>query len=277
MTEPAVRHPIFARAWDRLCGLMERELAVQRQELLAGLTGRVLEIGAGNGNNFEHYPATVDEVIALEPEPYLRGKAHEAATRAPVRVTVREGVAEALPVGDESFDAAIASRVLCTVRDQERALAELRRVVRPGAELRFLEHVRSPHARTAWLQERLDGSGIWPWLGGGCHCARDTLGAVTAAGFGVQRVRASAHRRRRAPSKPGLEAHGAGRDHRISIPRSSRSSGQTRDVASLLHGAKRAGEEDQRVFDRRGVQVVDLGHVDPVIAGGMLGDDLTLE
>jgi dihydrofolate reductase len=109
-----------------------------------------------------------------------------------VRVTVREGVAEALPVGDESFDAAIASRVLCTVRDQERALAELRRVVRPGAELRFLEHVRSPHARTAWLQERLDGSGIWPWLGGGCHCARDTLGAVTAAGFGVQRVRAFA-------------------------------------------------------------------------------------
>jgi hypothetical protein len=69
MIEPAVRHPMFARAFDGLCGLMERDLAVQRRELLAGLTGRVLEIGAGNGNNFQHYPATVDEVIAFEPEP----------------------------------------------------------------------------------------------------------------------------------------------------------------------------------------------------------------
>jgi ubiquinone/menaquinone biosynthesis C-methylase UbiE len=192
MIEPVVRHPVFARAFDRLCGLMERELAVQRRELLAGLRGRVLEIGAGNGNNFRYYPATVDEVIALEPEPYLRGKAHRAANRAPVPVTVRDGVAEALPVEDGSFDAAVASRVLCTVRDQERALAELRRAVRPGAELRFLEHVRSPHARKAWLQERLDDSGIWPWLGGGCHCARDTVSAVAAAGFAVGRARAFA-------------------------------------------------------------------------------------
>jgi SAM-dependent methyltransferase len=131
-------------------------------------------------------------VIALEPEPYLRAKALQAANRAPVPVTVIEGIAEALPVEDESFDAAVASRVLCSVRDQERALAELRRAVRPSAELRFLEHVRSPHARTAWLQERLDGSGIWPRLGGGCHCARDTVGAVAAAGFAVERVRAFA-------------------------------------------------------------------------------------
>jgi SAM-dependent methyltransferase len=192
MTEPAVRHPVFARAFDRLCGLMERELAVHRRELLAGLTGRVMEIGAGNGINFHHYPATVDEVIAFEPEPYLRGKAHQAATRAPVPVAVRDGVAEALPVEDGCFDAAVASGVLCTVRDQERALAELRRALRPSAELRFLEHVRSPDARKARLQERLDGSGIWPWLAGGCHCGRDSVGAVAAAGFAVERVRAFA-------------------------------------------------------------------------------------
>lgn len=192
MTEPAVRHPVFARAFDRLCGLMERELAVQRRELLAGLTGRVLEIGAGNGINFQHYPATVDELIALEPEPYLRARAHVAASRAPVAVTVRDGVAEALPVEDGSFDAAVASLVLCTVRDQQRALAELRRALRPGAQLRFLEQVRSPHPRRARLQERLDGSGVWPWLAGGCHCARDTVSAVAASGFAVERVRAFA-------------------------------------------------------------------------------------
>jgi ubiquinone/menaquinone biosynthesis C-methylase UbiE len=183
-----VRHPIFARFFDRLSRLMEREVAQHRHELLAGLSGRVVEVGAGNGMNFQHYPSTVEEVVALEPEAYLRDKAEETARDAPVRVTVRDGLADPLPLQDGDFDAAIASLVLCTVPDPGRALGELRRVLKPGGELRFLEHVRSERPRKARLQDRLDRSGIWPRVGGGCHCARNTVAAIEAAGFDIERV-----------------------------------------------------------------------------------------
>jgi ubiquinone/menaquinone biosynthesis C-methylase UbiE len=187
MTE--VRHPLFARFFDRLSRLMEREAGEHRDELLSGLTGRVVEIGAGNGMNFGHYPRDVEEVVALEPEAYLREKAEKAARLAAVPISVRDGVADPLPFEDDEFDAAVASLVLCTVPDPERGLAELRRVLRPGGELRFMEHVRSESPRKARIQARLDGSGVWPRLGGGCHCGRDTVGAIRAAGFSVERVR----------------------------------------------------------------------------------------
>jgi len=184
----SVRHPIFARFFDRLSRLMEREVGQHRQELLAGLSGRVVEIGAGNGMNFQHYPTSVEEVVALEPEGYLRHKAEQAARDAPVRVTIRDGVADPLPLESDSVDAAVASLVLCTVPDPHQALAELRRVLKPGGELRFLEHVRSDRARKARIQDRLDRSGIWPRVGGGCHCARDTVAAIESAGFHIERV-----------------------------------------------------------------------------------------
>lgn len=184
-----VRHPIFARFFDRLSRLMEREVGEHRRELLAGLSGRVVEIGAGNGMNFQHYPHTIGEVVAVEPEAYLRVKAEEAARRAPVKVSVRDGLAAPLPLEERDFDAAIASLVLCTVPDPSQALAELRRVLKPGGELRFLEHVRSDRPRKARLQDRLDRSGIWPRVGGGCHCARDTVAAIDAAGFHIERSR----------------------------------------------------------------------------------------
>ena len=186
---PDGRHPIFARFFDRLSRLMERDVGEHRHELLAGLSGRVVEIGAGNGMNFRHYPASVDEVVAPEPEAYLRGKAEEAARDAPVRVTVRAGAADPLPLEGDSFDVAIASLVLCTVPDPARALAELRRVLKPGGELRFLEHVRSDRPRKARLQERLDRYGVWPRVGGGCHCGRDSAAAIEAAGLRIERIR----------------------------------------------------------------------------------------
>jgi ubiquinone/menaquinone biosynthesis C-methylase UbiE len=185
----SVRHPIFARFFDRLSRLMEREVGEHRQALLAGLSGRVVEIGAGNGMNFQHYPTSVEEVVALEPEAYLRDKAERVAPGAPVKVSVRDGLADPLPLEDGDFDAAIASLVLCTVPDPGRALRELRRVLKPGGELRFLEHVRSERPRKARLQQRLDRSGIWPRVAGGCHCARDTVGAIEATGFTIEQVR----------------------------------------------------------------------------------------
>jgi ubiquinone/menaquinone biosynthesis C-methylase UbiE len=183
-----IRHPLFARFFDRLSRIMERDIGPHRDDLLRGLTGRVVEIGPGSGANFPHYPDSVNEVIALEPEPYLRAKAQHAAQRARVNVTVRAGAADELGLPDASCDAAVTSLVLCSVPDQATALAELRRVLRPGGELRFLEHVRSPHAGKARLQLSLDRAGIWPRMAGGCHCGRDTVSSLRVAGFEVAEV-----------------------------------------------------------------------------------------
>jgi len=184
-----VHHPLFARLFDRLSHVMEREVGPRRQELLAGLAGRVLEVGPGNGINFRRYPASVAEVVAVEPEPYLRARAQRAAADAPVKVSVRAGVADVLELKDESFDAAVTCLVLCSVPDQQSALAELRRVLRPQAELRFLEHVRSPRPGKARMQVGFDGSGLWPRLAGGWHCSRDAVTAIESAGFRVERQR----------------------------------------------------------------------------------------
>ena len=186
---PDIRHPLFARFFDRLSRVMEKEVGRWREQLLSGLSGRVLELGAGNGINFGHYPPTVEEVVALEPEPYLRAKAERAAPTAPVAVTVRAGSADALGLPDASVDAAVTSLVLCSVPDQMTALSELHRVIRPGGELRFLEHVRASSSGKARLQHGVDRSGIWPLIGGGCHCSRDTVAAIRAAGFEISERR----------------------------------------------------------------------------------------
>ncbi|WP_409061305.1 class I SAM-dependent methyltransferase [Streptomyces sp. SYP-A7185] len=180
----AVHHPVFARFYARQSVAAERVIAPYRAELLAGLSGRVIEVGAGNGLNFAHYPGAVSEVVAIEPERTLRQLAADAAVRADVPVDVVPGAAEALPVKSEAFDGAVASLVLCSVRDVPRALAELRRVLRPGGELRFFEHGVAPGAVMATAQRALDRT-VWPLLFGGCHVARDTLGALRAAGFEV--------------------------------------------------------------------------------------------
>ncbi len=183
----AAQHPVFARVWSHISGKVGSDK--QRSELLAGLRGRVLEVGAGDGRNFAHYPPEVSEVLAVEPEPYLRCLASGAARAAPVPVTVVDGTAELLPREDGVFDSVVSSLVLCSVVDQQIALAELHRVLMPGGELRFYEHVIAERTLGKAVQAGLDGSGIWPHLGAGCHLARDTLGTIAAAGFTVERVR----------------------------------------------------------------------------------------
>jgi ubiquinone/menaquinone biosynthesis C-methylase UbiE len=185
MPEHTVSHPIFARFYNRLSAAAEKAGAGEhRDELLAGLAGRVIEIGAGNGHNFAHYPTSVSEVVAVEPEPYLRARATKTAASANVAVTVVDGTAEALPADDHTFDAAVFSLVLCSVPDQRAALEEAKRVLKPGGELRFYEHVRAEDPKLATWQHRIDV--VWPRFGAGCHTSRDTPSTIRDAGFRVE-------------------------------------------------------------------------------------------
>ena len=184
-----VRNPIFARMYTRMTEQEPAEQVEHRRDNVRGLAGRVLEVGAGNGRNFAHYPASVTQVIALEPEPFLRDRAFDAAAEAPVPVEVVDAVADPLPYDDASFDAAVISLVLCTVPNQERALAEVHRVVRPGGELRFYEHVHANRQPLRGILEFADRSRLWPTISGGCHPTRDTLAAIEKAGFTVEHSR----------------------------------------------------------------------------------------
>lgn len=145
----------------------------------------MVEVGAGNGLNFAHYPEGVTEVLAVEPEPFLRDRAVERAAAAAVPIRVVDGTAEALPLGDGEADAVVTSLVLCSVPDQAAALAEVRRVLVGGGELRFYEHVISHKPGKAAFQRAFTQT-IWKRIAGGCHMDRDTGRAITAAGFEVE-------------------------------------------------------------------------------------------
>lgn len=158
-----------------------------RRALVGDASGDVLEIGAGTGRNFAHYTRAT-RVVALEPEAEMRRRAHPRAARARVPIEVVEGDALHLRFDDESFDTVVACLVLCTIPDADRALAEARRVLRPGGTLRFYEHVRAADPRLARWLDRLCRP--WSWYGGGCRPNRATVERITAAGFVADDVRA---------------------------------------------------------------------------------------
>ncbi|MFD0902158.1 class I SAM-dependent methyltransferase [Actinomadura sediminis] len=183
VTSVARRSSGFARFYARVAPAMDvGGVTEHRRALLAGVAGRVLEVGAGTGANFPHYPPEVTEVIAVEPEPHLRRLAETAARAARVPVTVTDGVAEHLAAPDRDADAVVACLMLCSVHDRDTALAEMFRVLRPGGRLHFFEHVRADHPGLRRAQRVLDAT-VWPRLNGGCHLATDTAAAVHRAGF----------------------------------------------------------------------------------------------
>jgi SAM-dependent methyltransferase len=182
-----IDNPFFARLWKVISAHEPESMRELRRENLAGLSGRVLEVGAGTGSNFVHYPTTVEEVVALEPEPRLNPIACQTATTAPVPVTVMDCTVEDLESGD-AFDAVVCSLVLCSVADQKNDLQQLFSQLRPGGELRYLEHVASGGMRGRFQQ--IADATVWPRLAGNCHTHRDTEAAIANAGF----VRQSARR-----------------------------------------------------------------------------------
>lgn len=187
MTSRTLDHPFFARMWTVMSAHETPLLRRLRTENLAGLSGRVLEVGAGTGTNFEFYPDTVREVVALEPETRLAPKAREAAAAVPIPVTVVESTIETMPPATEPFDAVVCSLVLCSVDDPDSVLRQLNSVLRPGGELRYFEHVASPGWRGG-LQRVADAT-FWPRIAGNCHTHRHTEQAITAAGFSITTAR----------------------------------------------------------------------------------------
>jgi SAM-dependent methyltransferase len=178
-----VENPFFARLWTFLAEHESEQVRALRRENLAGLSGRVLEVGAGTGTNFVLYPTSVEEVIAIEPEPRLTAAAQRTATTAPVPVTVSDSTVEELDPGG-SFDAVVCSLVLCSVDDLDSVLRQLFSLLRTGGELRYFEHVASGGIRGR-LQQLADAT-VWPRLFGNCHTHRDTETAIINAGFAPQ-------------------------------------------------------------------------------------------
>ena len=187
MSEPdTVDNPFFARMWSKMSTREPESIRKLRRENLVGLTGRVLEVGAGTGTNFEFYPSTVNEVVAIEPERRLAVIARQAAERAAVPITLTTDTVEEFDAG-EPFDAVVCSLVLCSVGDPDDVLQQLFSTLRPGGELRYLEHVASTGMRAG--VQRLADATVWPRLLGNCHTHRDTEQSIVDAGFEVRDAR----------------------------------------------------------------------------------------
>jgi SAM-dependent methyltransferase len=184
-----VDNRFFARIWPTIAAHEAEQIRALRRENLAGLSGRVLEVGAGVGTNFGYYPESVEHVVAVEPEPRLAERARAAAVGAPVPVQVIATMVEEF-VTDESFDAVVCSLVLCSIRDPDAVLRQLHSGLRPGGELRYLEHVASEGFRGRL--QRLADATVWPRLFGNCHTHRDTERVIAGAGFEVDGARREA-------------------------------------------------------------------------------------
>lgn len=179
----------FSAVYDRgFKATEEAGLRDMRHELLAQARGRVLELGAGTGLNLEHYPEGIDGLTLVEPDPHMTKQLREKLARSgkAAEISVVEAPGEDLPFPDDSFDTVAVTLVLCTVPDQAATLMEIKRVLKPDGQLLFIEHVRADDPGLARWQDRLEKP--WRFLGDGCHCNRNTVSSISAAGFDLDEV-----------------------------------------------------------------------------------------
>lgn len=179
----------FARRYDRFTARLEEAwLRDARTELLDGLAGTVVELGAGTGRNLEHYPDSVDRLVLTEPAAAMRDqlRTRVAASPRPFAVEIVDATADRLPLADDTADAVVSTLVLCSVPALGPAVGEVRRVLRPGGELRLIEHVAAEKDWAHRIQTRLDP--IWTWIEGSCHLDHETRTALAAGGFDVSGV-----------------------------------------------------------------------------------------
>jgi ubiquinone/menaquinone biosynthesis C-methylase UbiE len=157
-----------------------------RQEALSGAGGRTIDIGAGTGLNLGLYPDDLTELVLAEPDEHMLKRLRPKLAESGREVEVVQAPADRLPFPDDTFDTAVFTLVLCTVPDQAAALTEAARVLRPGGKLHFVEHVRSDEPKLARWQDRLERP--WRFFGDGCHCNRDTVAAIEASPFQIERL-----------------------------------------------------------------------------------------
>jgi len=194
LSSDAGGHRWFAAMFDCIAPCVERRFRPYRSRVVGAATGRVLEIGAGTGANFPHYGAA-ESVVATDPDPFMLRRAQRRASGLALDIEIRQCPAEDLPFPDESFDTVISTLTLCTVGDQAAALAEIKRVLRPGGTLGFVEHVRANGRLHVCVQDALTPA--WRWFGAGCHPNRDTGAGIKAAGLRITELE-----RRAAPLVP---------------------------------------------------------------------------
>jgi ubiquinone/menaquinone biosynthesis C-methylase UbiE len=176
---------VFAALYDRMMRRgEERSMGKRRRELVSNARGRTLEIGAGTGANIPHYPNALQELILAEPFEPMRRRLERKLGESGKSASTLDASAEAIPLEDESLDTVVSTLVLCTVDFPDIALAEVGRVLRPGGQLLFIEHVRSHSPRVARWQDRLETP--WRHFGAGCRCNRDTIASIAAAGFSTE-------------------------------------------------------------------------------------------
>jgi ubiquinone/menaquinone biosynthesis C-methylase UbiE len=166
--------------------MRQRNLAAYRNRVVPAAEGRVLEIGIGSGLNLPFYSRKAEHVIGLEPSPKLLSMARQVLRPAPGPVELVEGSAEAIPLEDRSVDTVVTTWTLCSIPDVARSLREMRRVLKPGGRLLFVEHGRAPDASVRWWQDHLNPA--WKRLGGGCHLNRAIGPLIEGAGFQFERI-----------------------------------------------------------------------------------------
>jgi ubiquinone/menaquinone biosynthesis C-methylase UbiE len=173
--------------WLIHLSMRQHRLAPYRNRVVSNARGRVLEVGIGSGLNLPFYGNTVAEIIGLEPSPKLVEMANKAARQTPIPLRLIEGTAEAIPIEDDSVDAVVTTWTMCNILEVQKAVQEMRRVLKPGGRLLFVEHGRASEPRVRWWQDHLTPA--WRRLSGGCHLNRAIDELIERAGFRVERLK----------------------------------------------------------------------------------------